>query len=616
MEKYTKFLCLKCALFGILLLCAAASPLTAADDSLYVKGGYFLFSDDLEYIYGSGNILLEGPGITVKGDVLYMDVRQLSGVIYGNIQLSGAKQAEQEQKWHAVFFTAFPLKLLKIEYGDTLLMEGEKGLDKRFAAFSKKTPEILKDASLYFEFKSFRINKNQKVKARIVVPYMMGLPTVPLRRFTINRGKWAEKTMLSFNNLNYSAIDGLSVSFFLRAREKWLKGDYDLKLYERKLFKLGEPKRGVLFSGKSNLFAKSKQKELLGFSTLLNSGEESFNLRFSHKLDTNYFRYSLSQVISGRGNLPTFFEFRSDVTVKRLKYIVPRADFTHNLKKSYSYRLSTPLNLLKRLSLNVSWQRKIIKDKYLSDTSDFGTSLGFNASFFTLSSNYNFSRNLLEASVRKNFSVNMKLKPMLFLEENIALDLSSFYMFSSLPYGDQTVVRISPGIKLALRSAGAAMPFGFILIPTFALNHLWDNREESFTDFNYTLALRKDIGNFSGAVEYALASRYRAENFWVEGNNRQNLQFSLGFIDKHFHNYSFLLRFYHNNNLALENISFTGKMNLPYDFSFSSFLLYYNRERNFQTLEVFIEKSFKKKIRIQGGYSFALKRFFVKFLTQ
>jgi len=157
------------------------------------------------------------------------------------------------------------------------------------------------------------------------------------------------------------------------------------------------------------------------------------------------------------------------------------------------------------------------------------------------------------------------------------------------------------------------LPLGFILAPGFSFNHLWDNQEENFTDFNYGISLQKKLGKFGAALDYTLASRYRARNFWIEGNNRQNLNLSLELIDPR--NYSFLMRFYYNNDLELENISFTGQVNLPFDLNFSSLLLFYNRDNKFQTVEVFIEKTFKKRIKIQGGYSLALKRFFIKFLT-
>lgn len=613
MGKFTKFLCLNLAL--------ALLSLSLQAKWLRFKGDYFIYSDDINYLYGSGNITLKPDkgNIEIKGDVLYLRIGGITGVIYGNVRVIRVKKnpkdqetSVSEEKYDAVFFKGVPPQWLMVSYKDEIEISGDLQMKPYFKHFEKKTPEELKrDSSLYFEFREFRINENRRIIAKIVIPYAMGLPTFPLRRFTVRRGAWSDRTLLAFRNINYSGIDGLSVAFYLRMREKFLKGDNNIKIYERKLFGLEGPKRGILFSGKNNFL--SKNKNVLEISTLLNSGEKSYNLRLSHRMNLKFLSYSFSQVISGQENRPTFVEFASDMTINKLKILVPRFQFTYDWEKSYSFRFSTPLNLLKNLKLNTSWQRKIIRDNYRSDTSDFSTSLHFNASLFSLSSNYNFSKNLVEAAVRKNFSVNLRLKPLRFLMDNISMDIASFYMFSSLPYGEQTLTRISPGLNFALRSAGARLPLGFILIPTFTLNHLWDNREEDFTDFNYALSLEKEIGIFRGSVDYTLASRYRAENFWIEGSNRQNLNLNLQLNDQE--KYTALMRFYFNNNLDLENISFTGQWNIFYDLRFSSFLLYYTREKKFQTLEIFIEKTFKKRIKIQGGYSLALKRFFIKFLT-
>ncbi len=606
MEKFTKFLCLKLVLLSLALL-------AGAEETLRFKGDYFLFSDDHSYIYGGGNITLKGGGKQIKGDVLYMDARSLTGVIYGDVRvLENPKKKKEEKKYDAIFFKGMPPRWLTISYNDEITFGGEKALKGFFMNFEKKPPEFLKNSSLYFEFREFRINKNQKIKARIVVPYMMGMPTVPLKRFTVNRGEWEEKTMLAFNNINYTGVDGLSLSFFLRMREKWQKGDYNIKLYERKLFKLDGVKRGVLFSGKGSVPV--KKKDFLNYQVLLNSGEQSFNLKINHRKDFKYFSYSLSQNISGREAQPTFFEFVSNLTVKKLKIVVPSFTFTHDWKDSRSYKLSTPLKVWKKLKLNVSWQRKILEGNYRSDTSNFSTSLNFDSKIFRFSSNYNFSRNLVETYVRKNFSVNLHLKPVRFLEDNVVFDISSYYMFSSLPYGDQIQDRNAQGLNVTVYSEGVSMPLGFQLVPSFTFNHLWDDQQENYTDFNYSVALQKPIGKFTASLAYSLASRYRAENFWIEGNSQQNMNLNLEMKDKE--KYSFLLRFYYNNSLALENISFTGKVGLPFDLTFSSFLLYYSGEKTPRTVEVFIEKVFKNKIRIQGGYSLALKRFFIKFLTR
>jgi hypothetical protein len=75
------------------------------------------------------------------------------------------------------------------------------------------------------------------------------------------------------------------------------------------------------------------------------------------------------------------------------------------------------------------------------------------------------------------------------------------------------------------------------------------------------------------------------------------------------------LKFYFNDDLALENISLTNRVNFPFDITLSSFFLFYKQENKFQSIEIFIEKKIRNKIKIQGGYSLALKRFFLKFLV-
>ncbi len=615
MGKYTKFLCLNLAIILITLT-------LGAEETLQFKGDYFIYSDDFDYLYGGGNIRLKTPTFTITGDSLYLELGTFSGVIYGDVRMTpipipgekkeDEKTGENVKKYDAVFFKGFPPRWLTLTYGEEITVTGEKDLESSFNSFLKKAPEELKKSSLYFEFKEFRIDKNKKIKASIVIPYMMGLPTVPLRHFTIKRGDWAEKTMLAFNSIDYSGLNGLSLAFLLRLRAKSFTGDYDIKLYERGLFKMDNPKRGILISGQNRLLLKNK-KELLNFSALYNPGKHAFNFKLTHRMDFKLFSYSLSQLVSSRERQPAFLELTSEVTLNPLKIIIPRFQAAYDLKKSYSYRVSSPLNLWKKLGVNVSWQRKILQDTYRSDTSEFGASLNLTMPVFNLSSNYNFSRNLIESTVRKNFSVNVKLKTLLLLMDNISIDISSFYMFSSLPFGNQTMNRISPGVNITVRSAGASMPLGLKLVPGFTFNHLWDNQEDNYTDFSYLLSLQEEIGKFRASLDYALASRYRANNFWIEGNNRKNMVFNLELKD--ILKYSALLRFYFNNDLALENISFSGQWNLPYDLKFSSFLLYYSMEKKFQTVEVFIEKTFNKKIKIQGGYSLALKRFFVKFIT-
>ena len=548
---------------------------------------------------------MKGKDTSVTGDVLYLDVQRLQGVIYGQVRV---KTGSAEKSCDALFFFAFPLRLLVETFADRVIKEGDQPLSD---VLKKYAPGDLKKSDLHFEFREFRINKYKRIKARTIIPYIVGLPTVPIRSFVIRRGETPDRTAISFKNLNFSDLEGLSVSFILRLKEKFVKSDFDLKLYEKELLGLENPKRGILFSGSGDFLIKNKS--FLNFSALINSGEQSYNFSFSHRKDLKYFAYSLSQGVSGREKTPAFFQFASDVKLKNLPALTPTFNFSHNLKKSYSYGISSPVKVWDKLGLNMRWTRRILKDDFESDTADFSTSLNFTSSIVNLSSNYNFSKNMLDAAVRKNFSVNMRLNPLNFLDKNISLNISSFYMFSDIPSGEERITRVSPGINASLISSGALLPAGIKLAPSFTFNHIWDNREENFTDFNTQLSMEKDMGKFRCSLAYALISRYRAKNFWVEGNNTQNMNFNLELIDPQ--KYSFYLRFSYNNALNLENIMLSGKVNLPFDLVFSSFVFYYNEARKFQTVEIFIEKKILHNATLRGGYSLALKKIFIQVVS-
>jgi hypothetical protein len=541
------------------------SVLIFAGESLYFKGDYFIYSDDLDYIYGSGKIVLTYESLTIRGDIVYFDIKNLKGVIYGDIHV---KKNEHEKRCNALFFRAFPLEFLCETYLDNINKEGIKDVEDFVI---KKSPDNLKESALYYEFREFKINKDRKIKAKKVIPFVMGLISIPLKKLTIKRGKIPEKTMLYFKNINYSELDGVSLSLLFRLRNKLMKGDYDFKFYNRKLFKNSDEKKGVLVSGQGGFFF--NKNKFLDLSTLLNSGDKSFNLTLSHKKDHKYFGYSLSQNISGREHLQTFFEFSSNLTIKKMKYIQPTLNFTHNLKSSYSYKISTPLNIWKKMNLNIGMERKILRDNFRSDMLDISTSLNVDLSLISLSSNLNFAKDMLEESIRKNFSVSMNLKPLLFLDNNVSIDISSFYMFSELPYVETSYKRITPGVNVNVNSSGILLPAGFVIYPSFIFDQVWNNKESDSTNFNYLLSIGKELGKFRFSLDYSLVSRYKSENFWVEGYNSKNI--NVNFELKNKSNYSFYLKFYFNDDLALENISLTNRVNFPFDITLSSFFLFY-----------------------------------------
>jgi hypothetical protein len=126
------------------------------------------------------------------------------------------------------------------------------------------------------------------------------------------------------------------------------------------------------------------------------------------------------------------------------------------------------------------------------------------------------------------------------------------------------------------------------------------------------MSIKRTLGVLVFSFDYSLLSRYKPDNFWVEGTNTHNLNVNLALLKEKYYDYQ--LGFIFDDKLNLQNIRLNGYVNLPLQLKFSSFVLYYSQDKRFQSVEIFLEKSFLKKIKLQGGYSLALKKFFVKFL--
>jgi hypothetical protein len=577
-----------------------------ADKTLDFQGDYFIYSDDFHYLYGGGNIRLKADGFQITGQSLYLDLNSFIGVIYGGITISGQGRV---RKADVLVFKGYPFSYRAEALGKQISSWGDMGLVDRI---EKKGPLQLKKSDLYWEFSEFKINKNKKIMAKMVFSYIFGMPSIPFKSFSITRGKIPEKTRFYFKNIGLSSLDGVSLTFLYRMREKFLNGDLNFKLYERELFDKGaEIKRGIMLTGQVDWLI--KKKKFINLSALYNTGDKSLNFTLAHKKELKNFSYAISQNISGRENIPTVYNFDTWFMWTTYRFISPRVSFTHNLKNSYSYGFSTPLKVIKKLNFNFNYLRKVIRDEVESDTQDYSVSMDFSSSMLSLSSVYNISENMLAATQSRNFSTNLKFKTLFFLDKNVSIDISPFYMFSTLPGEETTTSHIFPGINTALKASGLIFPLGFKIIPALTVNHVWDNLDVNQTEFNYLLSLKKEWWKLVFSLDYSLVSRYRSEGFWVEGYNVKNLKLDVEMkVSK---KYDFRLRMFFNNDLTLENITFNGEIFLPWNIKFSSFLLYYVTEDKFQTVEVFIEKKFSNIFKLQCGYSRALKRFFIKFFT-
>ena len=178
---------------------------------------------------------------------------------------------------------------------------------------------------------------------------------------------------------------------------------------------------------------------------------------------------------------------------------------------------------------------------------------------------------MLQATQTRNFTANLRFKTLFFLDENVSVNIAPFYMFSTIPVQETQTSHVSPGLNTEIKSSGLLLPFGFQILPSLTINHIWDNLDVDQTEFNYFLSLKKNLGKLGASIDYSLVSRYRSEGFWVEGYNVKSLNLNLELKDES--KYSFGMRLYYNNDLVLENIIFSSEVFFHSNIKLSTFSL-------------------------------------------
>ena len=315
------------SLIFLMFLFIITLPYTLSGEKyLNFSGDYFIFSDENNYLYGNGNIILKFKNDIIKGQVLFYDISKMEGVLLGNIEITKNNKTE---KYDSLFFKGPPLQYYTEIYKKKIHSTALKNIDRY--NIKKIKLEELKKGALYYEFREFSIGNKRRIKAKKVIPYIMGFPSLPFKKFTIKRGNIPEKTIIYPESLNYSGIYGLTLSLLLRVRVSFLKGENSFKFFEKGFFNLGEPKRGIILSGKNELIV--NKKKILNVNLLANSENRSFNMVFEHRKTHKHYNYFLSQTISGRKDTETFYDLNSGFTLSRYKLIVPKINFSHNLKK-------------------------------------------------------------------------------------------------------------------------------------------------------------------------------------------------------------------------------------------------------------------------------------------
>jgi hypothetical protein len=588
------------SLYLSLILLLSMASLQAKEVKL--EGQYFIYSQDKNYIYGSGNLSIKIKTFIITGQTLFLDTKTMKGKLLGTIIVKNKKKIILQGD--ELTFTLFPFKYRCKIFQEEIKNFGDPKMNHSVDFIDIKE---LKLSSIYYELKSINITESKRISGHYLIPYIMGIPSIPVKKLAINKGDLSKRTVFFLKKTNYSKTYGLSLHTGLNIYNKNIRSRYQLKFFERELFNISGDKRGLIIDGKNSL--RIKDKKILDFDILANSDKKSFNFIIKQSLDFKNFNYSVSHSVSGQKGNKSFHLLKAGLRIKNLKFLLPKFDFSYDYKGSTAYKISSPLKLAKSLRMNFAWERNIVNNDLKRNDSIFSTNLNFSSSILSLSSSLNISRDLIQSTSKQSFSLNLNLPDLKFLDNNLTFTLSPFYTFSSLPSGNYQFRESSPGFTFTISSRGVRFPLGIEFTPVFNMFQIWDSVNNNKTNFNYNLSLKKTIKCITFFLDYGLISRFSTNSHWVEGYNMNNLSIRIEAGKTGL--YSLSSRFGYNNNFKLENFTLTGEIFLPFKSRLSTSLIYLSLQKKIANFEIYLEKSFRGIFKIRGGYSLSLKRFFV-----
>lgn len=589
-----RFSCLS-LLCGLLL----GAPLWS---SLRGEGGYFLYVPEKKLLYGVGGISLVLDDRVIRGQTLMLDTRTLRCSLLGEVTLQKGQGPVHHFDEVAVVF--FPFQYRGRVYGQVIEERGDPGIG--FPEFESDV-DRLKDTDVFFEFAAFSLTEGKKLVAERVVPHLMGVPSLPLKKLLLQRTDQEGRTLFYLEKVDYSQSHGLMAELGLNLASATWQGRNGLKLFERALLGIDGRPRGLILQGRNTLTPGGRP--ILSIDHLVDSDDRAYQLSFSHEGQWKPLRYRLGQTLSGRSGEETLAMLRAEAEWTAWTLIRPRLEYGTDFKGGRRWQLALPLQAGQNLRLSLGYEQNRLVTPVRREDERFFSSLGFSSSFLTLDSNLELGRDRLDLASRRTFGLRCSFPSLRLMEGNVAFDLAPFYTFSSLPTGDGQNELSTPGLSLTASSWGVAWPLGLVLRPRLDLYQVWDQGNESRTSFTTLLALERKLGSWKLALDYTLSSRLSLRSFWVEGHhlNALTLRFEwLGLSGS-----GLTGRFFFDNRFALENISLQGNLSLPLRARLTGTMIYEVQQRRLLTLDLYLERDLMKVFKLRGGYSLALKRFFV-----
>ena len=576
---------------------------------LEVEGPCLSYTPALQKVLGLGPMTLKMGSLTLKGRVLVLDIPARRGRLLGEVQLErpGGLALLQGQDLR---FALEPLVWeLRDGEGAVVARTGEGEM----APLAVPTPGEMRQADLIYLCSGLRLRAGGKLIGLGVLPEVLGVPSMPLRRLALRRTETKGRNLLYLERLGYTRQRGLQLDMALGLDAGRWKGGTHLQLFERALWGLPGRPRGLALNADGRLLpageAQEGRPELLTYSLQGDSETESFHLSLGRTVRLGRMALRLSPQLwlqegqeprwlmgaqwnwNPQGPLGLTLDLGNDLN----GYHQERAAFHFRVGRHWSGDTG-----LEWTRAHAGWARK--------ETRLWGN-LSYTASLLTVNGNWEEVLDHLAQTRRHTLSLHGNLVRLELLEGHWGFLFSPFYRFSAFPTPGETRVDQSVGFGANLSLSGIALPLGLSLDLASDLTQTWEQEGPGSSRFSHRATLSRTWGYLVLGLELQRDLTCHLKGFWVEGYHLGAVRLK---ADWNPAGGSLTVRLHGNGRGHLEQISGQGFWRLPLRANLQGFGLWDLRQKRLQAMELAVEKVFLRSFRLRGGYSFVWKRFFIE----
>lgn len=512
-------------------LIALGRPAPAAKELLTIKGDYFLYSYDYNYLYGRGRINVKYQDFLIHADALDLDVREKIAAFGGRCQV------QHEGKTSRADYLEIDLgkaRLRLFTYGERVTLETlppaktEEGPARPESRFVSITLPELKKSLAYFLCREVVVHRSFAVFGYGATPFLEGLQSFSFKKFRMDKGSGLERDRpFQLDRIWFTNVRGLVVESSLKlerplANPASFKSATTLEL-QYDLFHVNDPApRGRLNLNSNQTLAFSPQTNLVFSLNWITDNMLHTALSYRRPLVKAWSTEWIIEYIKPLLNPEELWlRHNSSLNLKRWGILDLKLGYEKRDQSvadfSYSNRLAKNLSLVLRHS-----ESRLIWGQDLSHKlSNSALGLSYTNKLFNVAADYSLHRDLL--STQTSPQLRLQATPFRLYDGLLRFNLQSVLMLNQFVSSNFRDTQVKANLGLNVETEKLQLGPGTDLGLVVAAEQFFDKEPSNqYVSLGWIVRARQLFGGADLEFRYNYQTRRHSVSWLIPGTHSQD----------------------------------------------------------------------------------------------